>query len=246
MIALTLDIDWSPDEIVNEVVGVIDDAGVPATLFCTDPGTDRSGQSSSLASRFGSRHELGLHPNFQYTADYAGVFDRLMKIYPSVKGFRSHQGCSGWPITVEALRRGLVYEASASVFPVPVPAFKVYGNASDPYLLATRFMDAQMLSVGSFDWNWSSLRIDQEVMDDETLYIFCFHPNILYYDMKTDKEYIKRKPEYHQVRSEDSFRQRAPSGAMKLLRDMLKNVRAELFTTVYGFGLASRLWLAEG
>src|SRR2546426_792687 len=99
MLAVTLDVDWAPDKIVDEVISVLDSYRVPATLFCTNFSKDVSGNSSSLAGRFHERHEVALHPNFQHTGTYDEVWDALLKLYPAAKGWRSHNGVTAWPMT---------------------------------------------------------------------------------------------------------------------------------------------------
>ena len=64
MIAITFDIDWSPDTIVDDVIAVLDAYKIPATLFCTNFTKDNSGNSSSLIGRVHERHEIALHPRF--------------------------------------------------------------------------------------------------------------------------------------------------------------------------------------
>src|SRR5947209_7150069 len=91
MLAVTLDVDWAPDKIVDEVISVLDSYRVPATLFCTNFSKDVSGNSSSLAGRFHERHEIALHPNFQNIGAYDEVWNAILELYPYAKGGEKSQ-----------------------------------------------------------------------------------------------------------------------------------------------------------
>ena len=91
MIAVTLDVDWAPDPIVEDVVALLDAHDISATVFCTNYTKDKSGKSSNLRRRLHARHELGLHPDFQHTTNYAAEWAGLLSLYPGVRGWRSHK-----------------------------------------------------------------------------------------------------------------------------------------------------------
>ncbi len=242
MIAVTIDVDWAPDLIVKGVMEVVDRRGIPVTLYCTDYTTDVSGNSSSLLE-YGDRHELGLHPNFQSTLDYDAVLERALKLYPGARGFRSHNGCSGWLICVAAARRGLVYEVPCPVYPVYIPPFKVNRDVLDHWLVTQYFLDAQMLTVPGFDWSLGSLWFAGEAADPEKLFVLGFHPSILYYDMTTAAEYERRKPEYHAARPAESFAAKSRlAGAMKFFRELLQSFPPSVFATPYTWGRCRGLW----
>src|SRR5579863_6357428 len=110
MLAVTIDVDWAPDPVLDAVMNLFERARIPVTLFCTNPDTDRSRNSSRLAGRYDARHELALHPNFGSVLDGESVLRDLQTHYPAARGFRSHNGCTGWQITSTAARLGLQYQ----------------------------------------------------------------------------------------------------------------------------------------
>lgn len=241
MLAITVDVDWAPDPIVDAVVAIFEEASVPVTLFCTDPDTDFSRQSSSLFGRYHPRNELALHPNFASPSSPEAVFDGLLSHYPNAKGFRSHNGYGSWPISQSALRHGLRYQVECTVFPVDIPPFKLVEN-TEYYVLATRFADARMLSAKEFQWSLTELGLAGAESNPDELFILAFHPNIVFYDIVTSEEYEDRKPTYHQVRERDSFRHKMPRGPVKLIRELLETVDRGLFTTIDDYARARRLW----
>ena len=235
MIAISFDIDWSPDWIVDEVVNAAERCGVPLTLYCTDPATDRSGQSSSLRGRYSTAHELGLHPNFQDTADYEGVWNSLFAHYPNAKGFRSHQGCTGFPIVQTGARRGLIYEASTTVAPVFVPPFHPYSrDLSDFTLVPTAFMDHKAFRHPDFKWGLDELAFADELPRADRLYVFCFHPNIVYYDLGSELAYEAMRPHYHAAKPRSSTATERPTAARKLYDQLIRGFQRSDFATVLG------------
>jgi hypothetical protein len=235
MLAVTLDIDWAPDPIVDAVMELCEKRRVPVTLFCTNPDTDRSGNSSNLRGRYDERHELALHPYFSDFADHEAVLRDLLAHYPNAQGFQSHNGNTGWPIWSAAFRRGLKYEVDCRVFPVDVPPF-VLDDPKGSCVFVSRFMDANLLHQAHECWSMDHLPLTHEAMSGTSLFVIKFHPNIIYYDMRSTGEYKKHKSYYHEPRERLSFRRNVPRGAAKLLIDLLSSVEPDYFTTISDFG----------
>ena len=241
MLAVTIDIDWAPDVIVDAVVGLFDDARVPLTLFCTDHSTDISGKSSVLSSRYHSRHEIGIHPNFASSPDPGSVYRNLLMQYPEARGFRSHNGYGSWPISETAIRNGLSYQVECTVFPVDVPPFKLV-ETENYYVFTTRFMDSRKLNAGEFGWSLAEAGLTSAVSDPDLLFIMTFHPNIVFYDMIGVDEYATRKRTYHEPVEKDSFLHNAPRGPVKLIRELCAAVDLRCFVTINHYGRSQRLW----
>lgn len=239
MIAITFDVDWAPDKIVTEVISLLDEKGVPATLFCTNYTKDESGNSSNLSALLHKRHELGLHPDFQFTNSYAGVWDEILALYPDARGWRSHNGVTGWPIVKEGVGRGLQYEVISSVFSDYVSPSAVNGALKNYIAFTTAFWDSHRLHDRNFSWSSKNLPFQQYFRDENNIVVLGFHPNIVYYDMRYADEYDGRKSSYHDVSEVDSYRHHSPGGAMKLLGELLESVPAENFCTLSAF--ASRV-----
>lgn len=233
MIAISLDIDWSPDWIVDAIVNLAERRGVPLTLYCTDPATDRSGNSTPLRGRYSARHELGLHPNFQGVADYDSVWASLFEHYPDAKGFRSHQGCTGFPIVLSGSRRGLTYEATTTVAPVFVPIFKPYSRDLAHFsLVPTIFMDSQAFSWQGFRWSLDDIDPARALVDPTRLFVFCFHPNIVYYDLGSADAYDVMKTYYHAAQPPAANGSKTPEAARKLFCGLIAGYQPSDFATV--------------
>ncbi len=236
MLALTIDIDWSPDIIVDSVINLLEEAKIPATLYCTNPDSDHSKKSSCLAGKYSDLFELGLHPNFQYVTDYGAVLDSLLQQYPNATGFRSHNGCTGHPIWQEAKKRRLTYEVFCPIPHGYVAPFKLNKHESSYTALTTNFFDSKELYNPSFNWSIDSLPFKDQIMDDTSLIILGFHPNILYYDMQTMDEYSKLKEIYHHPEESLSYiHKKNLTGAMKLFTEIIDNFPKNKFQTVNNF-----------
>lgn len=89
---LTLDVDWAHDEILNDSIYLIEQAGISATWFIT--------HDTPLLKRLRgkSNFELGIHPNFnpllqgddRKCRTAQDVVNSLMKLVPEAKSVRSH------------------------------------------------------------------------------------------------------------------------------------------------------------
>ena len=233
MITISFDIDWSPDWIVDDVVNTAERRNVPLTLYCTDPATDRSGNSSSLRGRYSGAHELGLHPNFQHRGDYDAVWSALFALYPEARGFRSHQGVTGFPIVQTGARRGLTYEASTAIAPVFVPPFHPFARELAGFTqVPTAFMDHQAFRQRNFHWDVNELAIAKDLTRADRLYVFCFHPNIVHYDLGSEDAYDIMRPNYHALKPQSSVIEK-PAAARKLYNQLVNSFDPSDFVTVF-------------
>ena len=242
MLAITFDVDWAPDRVVDEVITVFDSYRVPVTVFCTNFARDASKNSSSLAGRLHERHEVALHPNFQHIGDYDTEWADMLRLYPSARGWRSHNGVTGWPICKAGVTRGLRYEVYPTVFRSYVEPSPVNRALKQYYVFTTAFWDSHMIHEPDFSWSAADLPHRDLFAAPDKVVVLGFHPSILYYDMRLATEYDARKPRYHQVDEDASFRKRKPAGAMKLLVELLDSVPAAQFTNLSAFGARAGFW----
>lgn len=89
MIALTLDIDWAPDFVIDWVAKKLIKSSVKATWFVTHacPAVDRLRKRPDL-------FELGIHPNFLPGSTHGStteeVLDYCMRLVPEARSMRTH------------------------------------------------------------------------------------------------------------------------------------------------------------
>ncbi len=82
-VCITLDLDWAPDPVLADALALVDDLGIPVTLFCTHP-------TPLLEGLDPARVELAWHPNFLGGRDEAEVVAELAGWFPGAAGVRAH------------------------------------------------------------------------------------------------------------------------------------------------------------
>lgn len=85
-VALTFDVDWAPDFVIDDLVQALRDYAIPATVFCTheSPGVRRLLSLESV--------ETAIHPNF-LVADGRSetqILDDVLRLFPRAQGVRNH------------------------------------------------------------------------------------------------------------------------------------------------------------
>jgi hypothetical protein len=84
-VCLTLDLDWAPDHVLEDTRLLLQQVGLPATIFAThqSPGV------TALLALPGC--ETGVHPNFLGDPDEDAVLTRVLTAFPTVVGVRCHE-----------------------------------------------------------------------------------------------------------------------------------------------------------
>lgn len=87
--AITFDIDWAPDFVIDQVAGLLAERSVKSTWFVThaSPAVQRLSQRPDL-------FELGIHPNFLPGSSHGDtpeqVLDSCLKLVPDAVSMRTH------------------------------------------------------------------------------------------------------------------------------------------------------------
>lgn len=110
-IALTLDIDWAPDFMIDEIAEILVARRVRSTWFVT--------HVSQAVERLAARpdiFELGLHPNFlpgsSHGEDVDEVLRKCRSFVPSATAMRTHATVQSSPILDHAVRHGVAVDMS--------------------------------------------------------------------------------------------------------------------------------------
>lgn len=186
MIAITSDIDWGPDEVINYLVSLFEEYQVKCTFFCTHSSPVLKGVNNKL-------FELGIHPNFnpllegkQGTAEE--ILDRLMSAFPDSMGIRSHSALQSSYILNLFARKGFSYESNQFLpYQIGVqPSFLWNGLIRLPYIWSD---DLHWLYGNTFD----DLKID---LEGEGLKILNFHPIHVYLNTVNDLHYQNARHHY--------------------------------------------------
>jgi len=111
-ILFTMDADWSPDFILEEVLNMIP-KGIYITLFATNP--------SPVLDLFQERgHEIGAHPNFLPGSSHGEDSDEVLRCmrnyFPKAKGLRSHSLLQSSPIQNKISMAGFSYDCNLLLY----------------------------------------------------------------------------------------------------------------------------------
>ena len=111
---LTFDLDWASDDVLNDTIAMVENAGVEATWFVTH-------KTSTLQRlRANSNFELGIHPNFNsifyHNSNLGSTFEEIVEnildIVPEAKSVRSHSMFQSSRIQDIFIQYGLTHDAN--------------------------------------------------------------------------------------------------------------------------------------
>lgn len=198
---LTVDVEWSHPQVLQELVQALDERGLPATFFCTHPGIQVG------------EHERGLHPNFRRNGQPAKalrqrlgdeaylalddlafaeqILNECLSFAPEARGLRTHSlfFASEWvPLYAQ---KGLVYDCSYLLH--RHPGLGPVAREHDLWLLPTFYMDHAEILQRHPDFGLEGLGLERP-----GLKIFDFHPNMVYLNVASDEHYQAARSYYHQ------------------------------------------------
>jgi hypothetical protein len=116
-VALTFDVDFAPEYMVEHVAGLLERYSARATFFATHP----SRAVTALAAS--GVHEVGIHPNLSPTSTQghglADILARLRSAYPAARGNRFHLLAHAYRDLLVLSQEKLEYDVSALRFNCP-------------------------------------------------------------------------------------------------------------------------------
>lgn len=218
-----MDIDWAPEEIIDDALSIFDDFGIKCTLFNT--------HDSLITKNSGNYFENAIHPNFnkqlqgEEKINFKMIIDRLMNIFPESKGFRSHSNTQNSLILKYASDIGLLYESN-SLFPynVDIKPFKDWNKIIRiPY---NWIDDVHWLMNKSYD------NCGMNFLEKGN-FIFTFHPIHIYINTNNNDHYIRAKKHYQNPKILKEFINNNTLGTRDLLISTLQIVKEKKLKTVH-------------
>ena len=190
LLALSFDIDWAPDFVIDEVAQVLVSNSVKATWFVThaSPAVYRLAKRPDL-------FELGIHPNFLPGSDHgrtpAEVLAFFNKIIPSAVSVRTHALVQSGPIFDEILTHTKVTVDSSLFLPRmpairPVPYWR--RGTRTLWRLPIFWSDIAETEMEAPDWTLESL-----LSTGPGLKVLDFHPIHVYLNSTDGQSYAQFK-----------------------------------------------------
>lgn len=196
MIALSLDTDWSPDEVLAYALDIILAYPVKLTVFATHYTTLLKGLDPA-------RVEIGVHPNFRPIAleDLEAcrrTLGDLLEIYPEAKGVRCHSLVNSTPLLDLFASMGLRYENNVFMGCQPnLTPFRLWnGLVRIPLYWED---DLHCMYGGDFE-------VRRGLLDGNGTKVFSLHPPQIFMNVEKQSRYLASKPYYHQPEKLKEFR----------------------------------------
>jgi hypothetical protein len=211
---ITFDIDWAPDEFIEDTLSLLDAAGVKGTFFAT--------HATPLLKNI-KGHEVGIHPNFLNSTvkNYNIELDKLMGLYPRAKGVRCHSYYENYYLLDMYKSYGLIYDSSLLTFGCKeVQPFKHWDG-----LVRIPVFWEDMVNC-RFNGGWDTRTLPT---NDNLLYVFDFHPTSVFLNIESvdrweaAKKHYYPKPDIKKLR-EFTNPESSGAGSRVFLKKLLKMV----------------------
>jgi hypothetical protein len=212
MISITLDTDWVVPEILEDTMELLASYEQTGTVCCT---------SRYSASLLGD-HEVALHPNYfdrNYTEEEHVA--RMLDMYPESIGVRGH---------------GLYINGRLLTDVYPKYGLRYTSDYAMPYMEGIRpFQIIELVQLPIFfaDMTWLRLKKvkiaamppSECKFDNNSLYVFCFHPIHIFLNTPTVDYYTSAKRYYQDYHSLKLLRQSGEFGVRDALVAFLEKMK---------------------
>jgi len=237
-IALSFDIDWAPDFIIDFTAKILIDHNIKASWFIT-----HKSEAIERLSDFPELFDLGVHPNFLENStqgsNFSEIMDFIMKIVPDALTVRTHGMYYSAEISrIFAEEYGLKYDSSIYLKEM---------SYIQPQLIY--YKDSSLLRMPYF-WEESgemmnpipSFNIENR-FNDAGLKIFDFHPIHVFLNSRSMENYNCLKKAYNistcQMKDVQNFINKR-IGSKSLLMDLI-NKRGGEIENIENIG---RIWVS--
>ena len=220
MIALTCDIDWAPDEVIEHFLSIVNDFSVKVTFFCTHRVNIEGG------------HELAVHPNYKPEEPYEETLKKLLNLFPTANGLRNHSLYFSGRIVPILSKYKIQYISNCMMYKQSL--IRPFLISKDILQLPIYFMDdVHMHFDGRF-------QLDDLNLTQPGLKIFTFHPVHIFLNTNSLDIYESAKKYYHQPEELRNYRNHN-RGINDLFMELLSYIREnEIYT--YTLGEINELW----
>ena len=190
---ITLDTDWAPDWILNEIAHIFIDKKVKSTWFMTN-----ATPVVELLNNHKDLFEIGIHPNFfpnsSHGKNYFQVMENILNIFPNAKSVRTHSLYQSEPL-LEMMVENFNIKVDCSQFLkncANLEPHKLQYRKNGNYLIRVPhfFQDNMNMNDESF-WD-----INNNSYNTKGLKVFNFHPIHIALNSKSQTKYNQLKKSY--------------------------------------------------
>jgi len=204
---ITIDVDWSPDELIEMVVEILNSYKIKATFFTTHQVTING-------------HEIALHPNYTSIDTCKETITKLHDLFPNAKGVRGHRLASDEVLLSIYEKLGLLYQSG----------YLMLGMRNiRPIFLEFNIMEIPLFYMDRihFDNSWYSKRgfsINSIDLDHPGLKVFDFHPIHIFLNTNKIELYEQAKKHYHEPKLLEPYRNKLKEGIGTYFNDLLQYI----------------------
>jgi hypothetical protein len=214
LLAFTCDIDWAPEEVIEDTFNLFELFSINCTVFSTHLSDVISKSNRNL-------FEIAVHPNFndllngKTNKSFEDILDEILDIHPGAKGIRTHTLMQSITMLQKFADKGLIYESNNFMpYHTGIKPFKLWnGLVRIPY----NWEDDVHWAYGySFDEH----RIN---INTEGLAVFDFHPIHVFINTENKYRYSEAKKHYKDPKKLLGLRNNEVPGTRDLLIQLLKH-----------------------
>ncbi len=205
-VAISIDVDWAHDEVIEYLCAIFDQYRIRATFFCTH----------KITLQCVRKHELAIHPNFTRDKTEYQTLKELIELYPEAKGIRNHTLYLHGGLFDLYRQFGVEYDSNYFLPDQNIAPFLIVENVVE---LPMFFTDDALHLI-----NHDSYNVAERITKEKGLKIFTFHPIHVFLNTKDGSEYRKAKPYLRNPEELKKFRNR-DKGTKDLLIDLLEYVK---------------------
>lgn len=191
-IFLTFDIDWAHEEVIEDTLELCDSYSVSATFFATHKSAALKNGAIDL-----TRHELGIHPNFNpllknqsSKGDFSRICSDLKNDFPDATSVRSHSLCFGSLIQTSYEKLGLTHDSSI-IIPYQENCFPLFPWRMWDKLVRVPYMFCDYVTAMTTGMAMN------EIASRSGLKVFDFHPIHVFLNTESLERYEQTRPIHH-------------------------------------------------
>ena len=182
---LTFDVDWAPDFVLEDCLGILSEASIQGTFFVTHE-TDLLPEIEDLG------HELGIHPNFFPGSDHGEtvpqIVEAVLRLAPNASKMRTHGLVQSTRMFYEIFSKFTQLKLDLSLLTQGMREVERFDWAFDDvrfHRINYNFEDDAVFAYPDFDW--SALPKFGKTI------IFDFHPIHVFLNSTNGSEYAALK-----------------------------------------------------
>lgn len=207
MVVITIDIDWAPDEVINDTLTILNSYNIPATIFATH-------ETDIILNKNGC--EVSIHPNFT-TFDFDSHVKQLLNIFPEAMGTRSHTFFDTYKLQPIYKKFCLKYQSNVIMH---------RQENIRPYFVSPWVVEFPIFFADNVQLMFSQYHTNdvQRFFEIPGMKVFCFHPIHIFLNTAKLEDYELAKIYYHDPKKLAQFRQTKLLGTRDIFISLLQYI----------------------